>query len=217
MELKNEENIEKLLALDIEHLKSTNTLENKKIEELKTDFEKSTNLKDYLTKEIQELSDRVKSTENENKQKQIEYEIQKNTLEQKLKSLKSEINSLRKINSKDIKSYSSIENDIKNKISYISLQNNNIIEKYPSKKIDDGETNFIETSAKNMAQDKSNESKELLEFLSNNNIKNLDDLQKKFIPGRSHENSPKAEENPIEDDKAMKDQIMNLLSQINNK
>ena len=48
--MKNEENSEKLLALEIEHLKSTNIMENQKIEELKLDYEKSEASKDYLTK-----------------------------------------------------------------------------------------------------------------------------------------------------------------------
>ena len=53
--MKNEENSEKLLALEIEHLKSTNIMENQKIEELKLDYEKCQNLQELLkqTKDLE--------------------------------------------------------------------------------------------------------------------------------------------------------------------
>ena len=195
--MKNEENSEKLLALEIEHLKSTNIMENQKIEELKLDYEKSEASKDYLTKETEELNEKLTNTENENKQKQITFKIKKESLEEKLKNIKNQISNLRKSNQKDINIYSSIENDIKNKISFISLQNNNIIDKYPlNDNMDDSQTNFIEKSAIKIKEDKNVETKELLEFLNNNNIKNIDDLQKKFLnKKRDNENKENANEN----------------------
>ena len=223
--MKNEENSEKLLALEIEHLKSTNIMENQKIEELKLDYEKSEASKDYLTKETEELNEKLTNTENENKQKQITFKIKKESLEEKLKNIKNQISNLRKSNQKDINIYSSIENDIKNKISFISLQNNNIIDKYPlNDNMDDSQTNFIEKSAIKIKEDKNVETKELLEFLNNNNIKNIDDLQKKFLnKKRDNENKENAlrdkqesssnEENS--DENNLKNQIMSIMSQIN--
>ena len=222
--MKNEENSEKLLALEIEHLKSTNIMENQKIEELKLDYEKSEASKDYLTKETEELNEKLTNTENENKQKQITFKIKKESLEEKLKNIKNQISNLRKSNQKDINIYSSIENDIKNKISFISLQNNNIIDKYPlNDNMDDSQTNFIEKSAIKIKEDKNVETKELLEFLNNNNIKNIDDLQKKFLnKKRDNENKENAlrdkqesssnEENS--DENNLKNQIMSIMSQI---
>ena len=224
--MKNEENSEKLLALEIEHLKSTNIMENQKIEELKLDYEKSEASKDYLTKETEELNEKLTNTENENKQKQITFKIKKESLEEKLKNIKNQISNLRKSNQKDINIYSSIENDIKNKISFISLQNNNIIDKYPlNDNMDDSQTNFIEKSAIKIKEDKNVETKELLEFLNNNNIKNIDDLQKKFLnKKRDNENKENAlrdkqesssnEENS--DENNLKNQIMSIMSQIDN-
>jgi hypothetical protein len=222
--MKNEENSEKLLALEIEHLKSTNIMENQKIEELKLDYEKSEASKDYLTKETEELNEKLTNTENENKQKQITFKIKKESLEEKLKNIKNQISTLRKSNQKDINIYSSIENDIKNKISFISLQNNNIIDKYPlNDNMDDSQTNFIEKSAIKIKEDKNVETKELLEFLNNNNIKNIDDLQKKFLnKKRDNQNKENAlrdkqesssnEENS--DENNLKNQIMSIMSQI---
>ena len=222
--MKNEENSEKLLALEIEHLKSTNIMENQKIEELKLDYEKSEASNDYRTKETEELNEKLTNTENENKQKQITFKIKKESLEEKLKNIKNQISNLRKSNQKDINIYSSIENDIKNKISFISLQNNNIIDKYPlNDNMDDSQTNFIEKSAIKIKEDKNVETKELLEFLNNNNIKNIDDLQKKFLnKKRDNENKENAlrdkqesssnEENS--DENNLKNQIMSIMSQI---
>lgn len=187
-------------------------LENKKIAELKMDLEKSRNIKDYLEKEDEELKEREKITENENKQKQIDYEIKKTHLEEKLRKIKLQIDSFKKANLKDIQYYSSIENDIKNKISYISLQNNNIIDKYPSKKMQDFQTNFIEKSAQSIKEDKNKETNELIEFLNNNNIKNLDDLQRKLLVNDG-KNLHDINNNKSQDSKK---QIINFLNQISN-
>jgi hypothetical protein len=186
-------------------------LENKKIAELKIDLEKSKNIKDYLEKEDEELREKVKITENENKQKQIDYEIKKTQLEDKVKKIRLHIESLKKENLKDIHYYSTIENDIKNKISYISLQNNNIIEKIPSKNIDEYPTNFIEKSAQSIKEDKNKETKELIEFLNNNNIKNLDDLQRKLL-GNEEKNLQEIDPNKNQENNNK--QMLNFLNQI---
>ena len=89
--------------------------------------------------------------------------------------------------------------------------------------MDDSQTNFIEKSAIKIKEDKNVETKELLEFLNNNNIKNIDDLQKKFLnKKRDNENKENAlrdkqesssnEENS--DENNLKNQIMSIMSQI---
>ena len=86
-----EETTEKLLAMEVEHLKMSNMMEVQKIEEIKQDIEKSKNMKYYIQTEITELKEKLKNMEVESKQKELEYSIQKNELEEKLKLIKVEV------------------------------------------------------------------------------------------------------------------------------
>lgn len=97
-----------------------------KIEELKQDIDKSKSLKDNIIKEIEELEERLQSIESESKQSLIEYKIKKQELEQKLLKLKNEMLNEEALNQEEKNKYIQIENDIKNKISFVSLQNSNI-------------------------------------------------------------------------------------------
>jgi hypothetical protein len=98
-----------------------------KIEELKQEIDKSTSLKEYINKEIEEMEERLLNTESENKSNLIEYKIKKQELEQKLVKLKNEMINEEALNQEEKNKYIQIENDIKNKISFVSLQNSNII------------------------------------------------------------------------------------------
>ena len=91
LKIKDEEKSEELIAMEIENLKSINMIEMQRIEDLKQDIEKTKSLKSYLEKDINDLEEKLSYCENENKQTEIEYEIIKNELEDKLKKLKQEI------------------------------------------------------------------------------------------------------------------------------
>lgn len=97
-----------------------------KIEELKQEIDKSKSLKEYIMKEISELEERLQNLDSENKQNLIEYKIKKQELEQKLFKLKNEMLNEEALNQEERNKYNQIENDIKNKISFVSLQNSNI-------------------------------------------------------------------------------------------
>lgn len=97
-----------------------------KIEELKQEIDKSNSLKEYISKEIEDLQERVRNIETDNKQNFIEYKIKKQELEQKLQKLKTEMLNEEVLNQQERDKYSQIENDIKNKISFVSLQNSNL-------------------------------------------------------------------------------------------
>jgi hypothetical protein len=139
MSLKDEQKAEELLGIEIENLKSVNMIEMQKVEELKQDIEKSKMLRDYLKKEVDELEDQLKSCENENKQTQLEYELKKNELDEKLKSLRQEMKNEEYLGTEEKKRYKQVENDLKEKINYISLQSSNILGNNGNEKIDNSE------------------------------------------------------------------------------
>jgi len=209
LQVKNEENAEKLIALEIEHLKNTNMIEIQKIEELKQEIEKSKNLRDYLKKEIDELEDKLKGVENENRQNQIEYELKKNELEDKLKILKDEVQSESSLNIEEREKYSQIENDIKNKISYISLQNSNILDRKDdyimSSKLKD--TNDAKELRFNHEIDHSESSP----LISRNKISNLVDA---FYDLKQKEKL-KVDSSSSDNETKLKKQILNLLKKLN--
>jgi len=97
-----------------------------KVEELKQEIDKSKSLKEYISKEIEEMEERLQNIESENKQNLIEYKIKKQELEKKLLKLKNEMLNEEALNQEERNKYSQIENDLKNKISFVSLQNSNI-------------------------------------------------------------------------------------------
>jgi hypothetical protein len=222
LQVKNEENAEKLIALEIEHLKNTNMIEIQKIEELKQEIEKSKNLRDYLKREIDELEDKLKSTDNENKQNQIEYELKKNELEDKLKILKDEVQSENNLNIEEREKYNQIENDIKNKISYISLQNSNILDKKEdyimSNKLSPvslGE-NFVEKKKFNINNNDINQRNENgSPLISGNKINNLVDAFYDLKQKEKIKVDDRANDTARDSETKLKKQILKLLKKLN--
>jgi len=82
---------DKLLALEVNHLKRSNRMEVEKIEELKQDIEKAKNTQFYVNKEISEIQEKVKNIIVEAKLNELEFSIKKNDLAEKISKLKQEI------------------------------------------------------------------------------------------------------------------------------
>lgn len=201
MQIKNEENSEKLLAAEIEHLKSTNIIEIQKIDDLKQEIEKSKNLRDYLKNEIDDLEKKLKSEENETKQSQVEYELKKSELEEKLIRLKEEMKSEDNLNKEEREKYKQIENDIKNKISYVSLQNSSLLGQ-----------NSADFIIKKVDSDHDN-----VNFVSENFSNKENDNFYSFKQREKVDNNDKAKdsENEKEKEEKLKKQVLVLLKHLN--
>ena len=214
-------------------------LEIQKVEEMKQEIEKSKNIKENLLRENDELDDKLKLSDSESKEIQMEYEIRKNEYEDILSNAKKEINYLRKS---------------KNAI----IDNNNIIQlktpkikeddpiqlKTPKKKevlrkplksdkrskdkvplkaniLTDGivkqpaelssNINFIEKDSVNKGLNVSQSDKEIDDFLKKNNINSMKDLEDKV---EKFKNEKQLSSEKGEDESALKSQILSLINSI---
>ena len=213
IQLRNEENSEKTIALEIEHLKSINMMEIQKIEELKQEIDKSKNLRDYLKKEIDELEEKLKNADDENKQNQIEYELKKNELEEKLNELKSEMKNEEILNKEEKQKYSQIEADIKNKISYVTLQNFNVLEPENSgnNSANNGNAGKEKNYRRNLSEPNVNDTQPQYSFRENIHQNQNENIQMNMNSGNLQVN----EINPSVDENSLKKQILMLLKKIN--
>ena len=214
-------------------------LEIQKVEEMKQEIEKSKNIKENLLRENDELDDKLKLSDSESKEIQMEYEIRKNEYEDILSNAKKEINYLRKS---------------KNAI----IDNNNIIQlktpkikeddpiqlKTPKKKevlrkplksdkrskdkvplkaniLTDGivkqpaelssNINFIEKDSVNKGLNVSQSDKEIDDFLKKNNINSMKDLEDKV---EKFKNEKQLSSEKGDDESALKSQILSLINSI---
>jgi outer membrane murein-binding lipoprotein Lpp len=94
--------------MEIENLKGLNMIEIQKIDELKQDIEKSKSLRDYLKKDINDLEERLKNAENDNKQAQMEFDLKKNELEDHLNKIKQEIKNEKTLNKHEKDKYQEV-------------------------------------------------------------------------------------------------------------
>ena len=81
------------LSMEIKHKGIFNKMETQNIEELRRDIEKVKNMKFNIISDIDELELRMDRIQTEKKLNEINYKVQKNDLEDKLKSVKQEIQS----------------------------------------------------------------------------------------------------------------------------
>lgn len=108
IKLRDEQKSQELLSMEIENIKAINMIEMQKVEELKQDIEKSKSLRDYMKRDIDDLEERLKNAENDNKQVEMEFELKKNELEERLKKLKQDLSNDKIISKNEKEKYKEV-------------------------------------------------------------------------------------------------------------